>query len=314
MAEKHNGSETGLAWRELFVEAHEQDFAVLQGILESSREKVIGEMREILVWIERGGQELSAEARQNGIVLLLLLAKELLAREVWEDILALFRSDLLLSTMSAAGHKGLRKVGFAAWSWEVIYRLGNGVAAFEQGAADAGYPDVVREAAVTAVGQWAWHRPVERTKVIAALERLIQSEIKRAPATGGENDWRRMLIRVPLDLRAHPLTPQLHTLCEVSPPLTEEFPSIYITREIHKPLHQLSKSHFADLATWFNRIFPREQSQTEAQTIDRTKRTSPTHLRRNQEPYQRTRKKVGRNDPCPCGSGKKYKKCCLKKR
>jgi preprotein translocase subunit SecA len=23
-----------------------------------------------------------------------------------------------------------------------------------------------------------------------------------------------------------------------------------------------------------------------------------------------TRAKVGRNDPCPCGSGKKYKKCC----
>ena len=23
-----------------------------------------------------------------------------------------------------------------------------------------------------------------------------------------------------------------------------------------------------------------------------------------------SRKKVGRNDPCPCGSGKKYKKCC----
>ena len=24
-------------------------------------------------------------------------------------------------------------------------------------------------------------------------------------------------------------------------------------------------------------------------------------------------KKIGRNDPCPCGSGKKYKKCCLNK-
>ena len=22
-------------------------------------------------------------------------------------------------------------------------------------------------------------------------------------------------------------------------------------------------------------------------------------------------KKIGRNEPCPCGSGKKYKKCCL---
>ena len=21
--------------------------------------------------------------------------------------------------------------------------------------------------------------------------------------------------------------------------------------------------------------------------------------------------KIGRNDPCPCGSGKKYKKCCI---
>ena len=24
-------------------------------------------------------------------------------------------------------------------------------------------------------------------------------------------------------------------------------------------------------------------------------------------------KKVGPNDPCPCGSGKKYKKCCMHK-
>lgn len=24
-------------------------------------------------------------------------------------------------------------------------------------------------------------------------------------------------------------------------------------------------------------------------------------------------KKIGRNDPCPCGSGKKYKACCMQK-
>jgi tetratricopeptide (TPR) repeat protein len=28
-------------------------------------------------------------------------------------------------------------------------------------------------------------------------------------------------------------------------------------------------------------------------------------------PYLREKDKVGRNDPCPCGSGKKYKKCCI---
>jgi hypothetical protein len=28
-------------------------------------------------------------------------------------------------------------------------------------------------------------------------------------------------------------------------------------------------------------------------------------------PVRRSEPRVGRNDPCPCGSGKKYKKCCL---
>ena len=28
------------------------------------------------------------------------------------------------------------------------------------------------------------------------------------------------------------------------------------------------------------------------------------------KPFVRGKAKVGRNDPCPCGSGKKYKKCC----
>jgi hypothetical protein len=31
-------------------------------------------------------------------------------------------------------------------------------------------------------------------------------------------------------------------------------------------------------------------------------------------PPRREAIKVGRNDPCPCGSGKKYKFCCLMKR
>jgi preprotein translocase subunit SecA len=31
---------------------------------------------------------------------------------------------------------------------------------------------------------------------------------------------------------------------------------------------------------------------------------------KKQEPIRNRMEKVGRNDPCPCGSGKKYKKCC----
>ena len=34
---------------------------------------------------------------------------------------------------------------------------------------------------------------------------------------------------------------------------------------------------------------------------------------RKPETYRREMPKVGRNDPCPCGSGKKYKNCCMNK-
>ena len=31
------------------------------------------------------------------------------------------------------------------------------------------------------------------------------------------------------------------------------------------------------------------------------------------KPFRHDQPKIGRNDPCPCGSGKKYKKCCGQK-
>lgn len=36
----------------------------------------------------------------------------------------------------------------------------------------------------------------------------------------------------------------------------------------------------------------------------------PPTYEKVQQPHVRTSVKIGRNDPCPCGSGKKYKKCC----
>jgi len=36
-------------------------------------------------------------------------------------------------------------------------------------------------------------------------------------------------------------------------------------------------------------------------------------VRQGPAPIKSTQTKAGRNDPCPCGSGKKYKQCCLNK-
>lgn len=55
--------------------------------------------------------------------------------------------------------------------------------------------------------------------------------------------------------------------------------------------------------------FPWEQDDTmDALTKNMGKPSKLTPLLRE---AAKARAKVGRNDPCPCGSGKKYKKCCL---
>jgi uncharacterized protein YecA (UPF0149 family) len=49
----------------------------------------------------------------------------------------------------------------------------------------------------------------------------------------------------------------------------------------------------------------KDQEIDEVQDLDYDDRWQPT------EPYINIEPKIGRNEPCPCGSGKKYKKCCL---
>ncbi|RUL87383.1 preprotein translocase subunit SecA [Tautonia sociabilis] len=51
------------------------------------------------------------------------------------------------------------------------------------------------------------------------------------------------------------------------------------------------------------------RSQQEAAIAASQRQGQPAKV----EPVRKTGKKVGRNDPCPCGSGKKFKACCMKK-
>ncbi len=50
-------------------------------------------------------------------------------------------------------------------------------------------------------------------------------------------------------------------------------------------------------------------SRSELHDIDDDFELLPASL----EPFQRETPRIGRNDPCPCGSGKKFKKCCLRR-
>lgn len=43
-------------------------------------------------------------------------------------------------------------------------------------------------------------------------------------------------------------------------------------------------------------------------------RMAPMELMPTAPQLKRKPPRVGRNEPCPCGSGQKFKKCCLQKR
>ena len=71
------------------------------------------------------------------------------------------------------------------------------------------------------------------------------------------------------------------------------------------------------LSTWyyFTEAYQKDQARAAARrAVDEKHRSSNTGSPDSVypgSPYVNQFRHVGRNDPCPCGSGKKYKKCCL---
>jgi uncharacterized protein YchJ len=74
-----------------------------------------------------------------------------------------------------------------------------------------------------------------------------------------------------------------------------------------------------DLAAWVSAIFLiisfllNYCEKNEPKTINNAQQNITVNNYFINEQKEEKKEKTGRNDPCPCGSGKKYKKCCLKK-
>ena len=60
------------------------------------------------------------------------------------------------------------------------------------------------------------------------------------------------------------------------------------------------------------RVAPQQEVKRE-RVAKETGTTAATKTVVKKQPVRNAAKKVGPNDPCPCGSGKKYKKCCMQK-
>lgn len=72
-----------------------------------------------------------------------------------------------------------------------------------------------------------------------------------------------------------------------------------------KGLRTTAKAH--DERKWLYAVVP---SLADIHAYWRARQADPSHANSQRQPEKREAAKVGRNDPCRCGSGKKFKLCC----
>ncbi|NOY64797.1 MAG: preprotein translocase subunit SecA [Nitrospirae bacterium] len=87
-------------------------------------------------------------------------------------------------------------------------------------------------------------------------------------------------------------------------------PLVEYKREAYEMFAQMTERIKSEVLT---RVFKVQiRSEDEAEKISQKRKRPVVYNRGNGEPQRPVKKskKIGRNEPCPCGSGKKYKKCC----
>jgi preprotein translocase subunit SecA len=85
----------------------------------------------------------------------------------------------------------------------------------------------------------------------------------------------------------------------------------YVTDLIFK-MEQLDESFVG--STWVESAAIKEDARPVSEIEQQQQAAiAGTETAQKIEPIRNLEPRVGRNDPCPCGSGKKYKQCCMRR-
>jgi len=92
----------------------------------------------------------------------------------------------------------------------------------------------------------------------------------------------------------------------------QEDPLVAYKREAHQLFDEMIQRIKFDTVKMLYHV--QVQREEEVRELRREQESQPMYYGGGEGGVSKTpvrkKKKVGRNDPCPCGSGKKYKKCC----
>ena len=163
--------------------------------------------------------------------------------------------------------------------------------------------EMSRAAGIGALALLAAWKEVDRTTIVGELSWLAREGLERDEGYV----WVALANRC-VDIEALEVFPELRRACaeglidatdmESELDAVEAAPrgeTLRETREGEPPIDDVGEE-----AAWWSRCDDDDEDNEEA---------SDRWLSDGSEPY-RAPPKVGRNEPCPCGSGKKFKKCC----
>ncbi len=178
--------------------------------------------------------------------------------------------------------------------------------------ADPAADEYVRCQMIDALVMIARDRPETRPDVTDYLERFYSAYIEKPESLWGS--WSFAVA----DLGLEHLEPQVRQAFEQEWVSPDEADFDFFHEQLRKAVEggespwfhrsrnsRLIESAIDDLSRWY--CFSDEYLKARAK--ERASASSLSHL--IGDTFGRDVPKVARNDPCPCGSGKKFKKCCL---
>ena len=66
-------------------------------------------------------------------------------------------------------------------------------------------------------------------------------------------------------------------------------------------------------STWVETSARHDEARSASELVSEQQRAIDSSQEAKVETIRNRTERVGRNDPCPCGSGRKYKQCCMRK-
>jgi hypothetical protein len=286
------------------------DHELVRQILDLPRESLLSDLTKVIydsmarfVWFKNETEW--NESTHNFVLHAIFLLSELKAEErLWvlldilrqdENYLDYWFNDFLTEGM-----------------WESIYNLG--FYKLDELSAFMKEPDrycYCRTEIAVSLSQIALHHPERRDEVIACFRDILNFFIKHNEDDRIiDTEMIGLTVSSIVDMQGIELIPEIteiYRLEIVNPGVAGDLDEVI--RESHNPTYKFDRRRdLPDIFSRYNEIVSTwivySDEKTKAEPNERPDYYA--HIK----PHI-AEKKPGRNDPCPCGSGKKYKKCCL---